>query len=431
MLEASVAITGEKVSDANKALCSGVFGWMMDGFDFMLWILALPLLIKYFNLSLTEAGLLSTLTLFIASFGGILAGIVADYIGRVKTLVITIVLYSVFTGLTGLAHNYTSLLIYRAIEGLGFGGAWTACAALVAEYAPSEKRGLWGGFMQSGWPVGWLLALLVQLVVLSTVTSAENWRILFWIGALPAIVAVTLIRKVKEPNIWLETMRLKKDLRAENKADNVDHKHESLKFTFYQLWSKALRKRTLLGLMLCIGNILGYYSIVSFLPVYLKEHLHLTIVGSGPYMALVATGALAGGLASGWLNDILGRRKNILFWGVGAIIIVILYTRIIHSNSVLLPASFLLGAFATGIMSGFSSYIGELFPSSARGTAQGFLYNGGRGFGALAPVLIGLLSTPLGLGNAIALLALIAYIMCIIAALLLPETKGMKLKALT
>lgn len=256
MVDASVAVTGEKVSDANKALFSGIFGWMMDGFDFMLWILALPLLIKYFNLSLTEAGLLSTLTLFIASFGGILAGIVADYIGRVKTLVLTIILYSVFTGLTGLAHNYTSLVIYRAIEGLGFGGAWTACAALVAEYAPSEKRGLWGGFMQSGWPVGWLLALFVQLVVLSTVSNADNWRILFWIGALPAVVAVILIRKVKEPNIWLETMQLKKTLKAGNKADNVDNKHESLKFTFYQLWSINLRKRTLLGLMLCIGNIL-------------------------------------------------------------------------------------------------------------------------------------------------------------------------------
>lgn len=427
----AIATPTKTVNHERRALLASVFGWMMDGFDFMLFILAMPLLIKYFNLSHAQAGLLATITLFVAAFGGILAGVLSDYIGRVKTLCITIVLYSIFTGLTGIAHNYSSLIVYRAIEGLGFGGAWTACAALVAESAPAEKRGLWGGFMQSAWPVGWGLALFVQLSVLSLVHTADNWRILFWIGAFPALVAVTLIRKVKEPEIWLETMRMKKEIKAGKRADNTSKEQESLKFTVFQLWAKNLRKRTVLGFLLCTGNVFGYYAIFSFLPVFLKEHLHLTIVGSGAYLGLVISGALAGGLTSGWLNDVLGRRKNILFWAAGAIIIVFLYTRVIHSNSVLLPASFLLGAFATGIMSGFSSYLGELFPSSARGTALGVLYNGARAVGAFGPLLVGTFSASMGgLGGAISLLGIIAYSLCIFAALLLPETKGMELKAL-
>jgi MFS family permease len=404
---------------------------MMDGFDMWLFLLALPLVIKYFNLSHAAAGFLSTTTLFVAAFGGVLAGIVADYIGRVKMLTLTILLYSIFTGLTGVANSYSSLVVYRAIEGLGFGGAWTVCAALVAESAPSEKRGLWGGFMQSAWPAGWGLALIVQLTVVSVLQTADNWRVLFWIGALPAIVAVTLIRKVKEPEIWLETVRMKKELRARQQTADVGEQRESLKFTVFQLWAKNLRKRTVLGFLLCTGNVFGYYAIFSFLPIFLKENLHLTIVGSGPYLALVISGSLAGGLTSGWLNDVLGRRKNILFWAVGAIIIVFLYTRVIHSNNVLLAASFLLGAFATGIMSGFSTYLGELFPSSARGTALGVLYNGARAVGAFGPLVVGTFSAKMGgLGGAIAFLGMAAYSLCIIAALLLPETKGMKLRAL-
>jgi MFS family permease len=432
MIDAVASSTVKSVNHAYRALAASVFGWMFTGFDAMIFVLALPLLIKYFNLSLAEAGLLSTINLIAAAFGGILAGILSDYIGRVKTLCLVILTYSVFTGLTGIAHSYSSLTIYRAIEGLGFGGGWSASAVLVAEYAPAEKRGLWGGYMQSGWPVGWALALMVQVVVLATVSSDEAWRILFWVGALPALGAVFIISKVKEPEIWLETMRIKKTLKEGKQVDNVDYTAERSRFTFNQLWSKDLRKRTILGLILCTGNTLGYYGIFTFLPIYLRDTVHLNVVGSGLYLGVVIAGALTGGLVSGWLNDILGRRLNIIVWDIGIIVIAILYTRVIHSNAMLLPASFLLGALPTGVLSGFSSFIGELFPSSARGTALGVLYNGAKGIGSVGPVAIGLLSAHIGgLGNGIALSAIIAYSMQGIAALCLPETKGMKLKALT
>jgi MFS family permease len=418
---------------ARKALYAAFIGYMLDGFDYMIFTLSLALIIKAFQLSTGQAGLLATASLFISAFGGLFAGTLSDYIGRVRTLAITIVLYAVFTGLTGLATNYQQLFIYRALEGLGFGGAWAAGAALVSESAPADRRGRWLGWMQSSWALGWGLALIVYLIF-SSISHGENgWRILFIIGALPALFIFYILRQVKEPEIWLQTMEMKRKLKQEKfQTENKESlRQKIISLTFFQLWAPDLIGRTLVGLLLSTGALFGYYSIFTFLPTYLQKVRHLTAVGSGPYLAMVVIGSFIGYLTSGWLNDKLGRRKNFLFFSIGSAIIILLYTYIIQNNSILILLSLPLGFFASGIFSGFGSYLAELFPSRVRGAAQGFVYNGGRAIASSGPALIGYLSSSLGgLGQAITIFGPASYLLCVIAILLLPETKGKELKAL-
>lgn len=424
---AQVGLTEAPANPAGvrKALVAAVGAYALDGFDFMIFTLALSGVIAAFHLSTGQGGSLASATLFISAFGGLLAGTVADYLGRARTLALTVLLYAVFTGLTALATSYQSLLVIRALEGLGFGGTWGAGAALLSEVAPARLRGRYLGYMQSGWAMGWGTALIVFLLVSQTLPPSQSWRILFLIGALPALFVVYILRAVREPEVWRETVRAKQNLRAQGTRS------KELGLTFFQLFAPDLLGRTLLSLLLSTGALFGYYSIFVFLPVYLHTVRHLSAVGSGPYLALVVVGSWVGYITSGWLNDRIGRRGNFLLFSIGSAVVILLYTHIVTQNGLLIPLSFPLGFFASGIFSGFGSYLAELFPTRVRGAAQGFTYNGGRAIAAFAPALVGYLSTSLGgLGGAISIFGPIAYLLCVIALAFLPETRGKQLQVM-
>ncbi len=417
--------------DARRALIAGFSAFTLDGFDFMIFTLALPTIMMVFHLSAGEAGLLASATLFISAIGGLISGIVTDYWGRVKTLAAAIFLYALFTGLTAFAQSYTDLFIYRALEGFGFGGTWAAAAALVAESAPPEKRGRWLGWMQSSWGFGWALSLIVWLTISSIWDPVDGWRILFILGALPALLVVWLIKKVKEPQVWLDMVAEKRLLKNDHLQGNFSPKSDnSLRFTFFQLFAPDLIKRTLLGLLLATGAQFGYYSIFTFLPTYLRQVRNLSVVGSGPYLGLVIFGGIVGYWASGYLNDRWGRRKNFAFFSICSALMIIFYTRFVVSNEMLIILCIPLGFFSSGILSGFGPYLAELFPTRVRATAQGLIYNGGRAGAAFAPAIIGYLVPVVGdLGISISLVGPIAYLCCVVAVLFLPETKGQILTA--
>jgi len=429
----AVTSSGGSVSDrvslsAKRAFAAAFGGYALDGFDFMIFTLVLSTIISVFGLSIGEAGLLATASLFVSAFGGLFAGVIADYWGRARALAIAILFYAVFTGLTGLAQNFSQLLVFRALEGLGFGGAWAAGAALLSESAPAHLRGRWLGWMQSSWAIGWGAALIVELIIAQTMGLTAGWRVLFYIGALPALFVLYVLRRVEEPDVWRKTIEIKRQLREQELVKGTA-KSKDLTLTFFQLWRGDLLPRTLLATLLSTGALFGYYSIFTLLPTFLIKVRHLSAIGSGPYLALVIIGSFVGYVTSGWLNDRLGRRMNFLFFAIGSAIIVLLYTAVVKTNTLLIPLSFPLGFFASGIFSGFGSYLAELFPTRVRGAAQGFTYNGGRAIAAFAPALIGYLSGALGgLGHAIAIFGPISYLLCVIAVLALPETKGVELK---
>ncbi len=411
---------------ALHAFWASSMGWALDAFDFLVFSFTLTAIAATFNLSAGSAGLIATVTLVVSAFGGIIAGTLADRIGRVRTLMVTIAVYAIFTFLSGLAPNYQSLLIFRAFQGLGFGGEWAAGAILVAEISDPTQRGRLLGMVQSSWAVGWALALIAYTIVFSFVSPDTGWRILFWLGILPALLILYVRKTVQEPQIFVETRK------AERKRTQEASRRRATTSSFIQLFRKDLLRTTIFSSLLAIGAQGGYYSIFTWLPTFLKTTRHLTILNSVPYLAVVIIGSFIGYVSSGYINDWIGRRATFAIYAICSAILIGLYTQLptnVNSLWLLLILGAPLGFFASGIFSGFGSYLAELFPSRARGAGQGFAYNFGRGIGAFFPAIIGYLSLTIGLGGAVGFGAL-AYALCLIALVFLPETKGKQLVAI-
>ena len=390
-------------------------GWALDGMDFMIYPLVIGTIMVMWKVDAGTAGLAGTVTLLASAIGGWGAGYLADRIGRVKTLQITILWFSFFSLVCAFVQNFDQLLVARALLGLGFGGEWAAGAVLMGEAIRPQYRGRAVGSVQSGWAIGWGLAVLSQALLFSDLPAQEAWRWMFAIGALPALLVFYLRKYVEEPKIAAQT-------RA-NLAKSGDSP------ALWEIFSGPILKTTILASLAATGCQGGYYAITFWVPRFLTVERKLTIVGSTGYLAMLIIGSFVGYLVGAWLADKIGRRNLFLTFSVGAIAVIIAYTQLPITNEILWLLGFPLGFFASGYFSGMGAFLTELFPTRLRGSGQGFCYNFGRGIGALFPFLVGWLSTLTTLGNAIAVFAVLAYVVFFIAAFALPETRGRILHA--
>lgn len=398
-----------------KTFWACIGGWMLDAMDVQMFSFAIPAIVAAFAITNAQAGVIGTVTLLTSAFGGWLAGALSDRFGRVRTLQITIVWFAVFTLLCGLAQSYWQLLIFRALMGFGFGGEWAAGAVLMGEVIRPEHRGKAVGAVQSGWAVGWGIAALLATVLFWLVPGEIAWRILFWIGITPAFLVFFVRRFVDEPPVFAATQT---NLAAAGSRAN-----------FLEIFSPAMLRTTVLTSLLATGAQGGYYAITTWLPTFLRTERKLTVLGTGGYLGVIIVGSLIGYWVSAWLADRIGRRANFILFAVCSLITVVLYTQLPIDDTTMLFLGFPLGFFASGIFSGMGPFLTELFPTRMRGSGQGFSYNFGRGIAALNPTFVGLLSATLPLGQSIGVFAAIAYGIVIVAALLLPETKGRVLTA--
>jgi MFS family permease len=390
-------------------------GWALDGMDFMIYPLVIGTIIALWKVDAGSAGLAGTVTLLASAVGGWLGGYLSDRIGRVKTLQFTIIWFSFFSLVCAVVQNFDQLLIARAILGLGFGGEWAAGAVLMGEAIRPQFRGRAVGSVQSGWAVGWGLAVLAQAVLFSLMPAQVAWRWMFVIGALPALLVFYLRRYVTEPEIAAAT-RSKLAASGDRPA-------------LWEIFSGPILKTTILASLLGTGCQGGYYAITFWVPQFLTKERHLSIVGSTGYLAALIIGSFVGYLVGAWLADRIGRRNLFLIFSIGAIAVVLLYTQLPLTNEILWLLGFPLGFFASGYFSGMGAFLTELYPTRLRGSGQGFCYNFGRGIGALFPFLVGWLSTTTSLANAIAIFAVAAYAVFFLAAFALPETRGRVLHA--
>jgi MFS family permease len=408
---------------AVHAFWASFLGWALDAFDYQVFSFSLTAIAAAFALSQAQAGVIATSTLVVSALGGVLAGVLADQIGRVRTLMVTVAVYSVFTFLSGISQSYEQLLIFRSLQGLGFGGEWAAGAILVAEIANPAQRGRVLGAIQSAWAIGWGISAIAYTIVFSVTSPELGWRILFWLGIIPALLILYVRSFVKEPEVYIETRQAKQARSHEAVASGATAN------PLVQIFRPDLLPTTLAASLLAIGAQGGYYAIFTWLPTFLRTERQLSVVGTGGYTAVVIIGSFLGYIVSGYVNDWLGRRGTFVLYSVCSAILIVLYTRIPSgANEVLLVLGLPLGFFASGIFSGFGSYLAELYPSRARGAGQGFCYNFGRATGALFPAIIGVLSVSIGLAGAIGFGA-VGYGLCLIALLFLPETRGKELVA--
>lgn len=393
-----------------RAFLGAFGGYGLDSFDYQTLPFGLAAITAYFGISSGEAGLLSTTTLVVSAIGGIGAGVLADRIGRVRTLQLTIAMYTVFTVLCGFAPNFETLLIFRGLQGLGFGGEWAVGAALVAEYCATRYRGRTVAFVQSAWAVGWGLLVIVYTVLFSVLDADIAWRVLFWIGVLPALLVLWVRRSVED-------------------APEVTARRTATKSrgSLVAIFQPRLLRTTMFAALLATGVQGGYYTLFTWMPNYLKVSRGLSVVNTGGYFALLIPGAFIGYVCGGYLTDLLGRKKTFLLFSVLSAILIVLFVQLPYgANGLMLAISFPLGFSTSAIFSGFGAYLAELYPTELRATGQGFTYNFGRAVGAAFPAVVGFL----GAGGAIALGA-VGYAIAALALLGLPETRGRELTGVT
>jgi MFS family permease len=388
-------------------------GWGLDGMDATIYSFLVPTLIALWHMTNAQAGLLSTVILLISAVGGWVAGVLSDRFGRTRILQLTILWFAVFTFLSGFTNSFWQMLIVRGFQGLGFGGEWAVGSVLMGEAIRSQYRGKAVGTVQSGWAIGWAITAISYTAMFSMLPAASAWRVMFWIGILPALLVFYIRRFVPEPEVFLRA-------RAYEKAPGEVGK-------FLQIFSSELLATTILTALLSVGAQGGYYAIMTWLPTYLKTTRGLSVVSTGTYLFVVIAGSLVGYLTSAWLTDALVRKRTLILISLCSLLAALSYTYFPIGNSAMLALGFPLGFFASGIFSPIGAFFTELFPGRVRGSGQGFSYNVGRGIGALFPALVGYLSAKMGLGHAISAFAMFAYLTMIVATLLLPETRGREL----
>lgn len=394
-------------------------GWIFDSMDATIYNLVLtPALKELLGPRGTPenigwyGGIILAIFLVGWALGGVLFGILADYIGRARTLVFTILIYAVFTGLAGFSHSWWELAGYRFLTALGIGGEWAAGATLIAEVWPESLRVKGAGLLQSAWGAGYFLAAGTYAVL-----SHHTWRVMFFVGLLPALVALAARMKVREPERWRE---------AKARGEGG--------LTLWSLFTPEHRRDTLVGSALAFVAVFGLWGATNWTPSLVRELLaprHLgpaevTRLASYAVMSLNA-GSIVGYFVFPPLAEWLGRRGAFFVMLLGAALTlptVFLVPTSYAAVVLILPA---LGFFTNGIFSGFPIYLPELYPTRMRGTGSGFCFNAGRVLAAGGPFLTGYLVVHLGTFARAASSIAVIYVCGMVILLFARETKGHEL----
>ncbi|HUA91958.1 MAG TPA: MFS transporter [Terracidiphilus sp.] len=334
------------------AVIAGFSGWLLDAFDFFLVTFCLTAIARDFHKSDAQIALVITMTLLFRPVGGFVFGLIADRYGRRLPLMINVGTFAVAEILTGLAPNYTSLLIVRALFGVVMGGNWGVGASLAMEGAPVGRRGVLSGLLQEGYAAGNLLAGLCYFFLF----DRFGWRPLFFVGSLPAIALLLFIRfRVKESAVW--------------------KKKSAVRLS----WSEQYREifshwRLFVYLLLFMSMMLfASHGTQDMYPTFLQRQWHFTPARRSAITAFSAFGAILGGLVFGHFSDLWGRRRAIIAALVLGIVMIPIWAYA-PSQIVLIAGAFLMQFMVQGAWGVIPAHLAELSPDSVRALLPGFAY---------------------------------------------------------
>ncbi len=423
-----------------KTLFATNLGWMFDGYETFALILTVGVALRQlldpsqYSQIPAYAGTVIAVTLLGWGIGGMLGGILADYIGRRRTMILAILAYSLMTGLSALAWDWMSFALLRFLVGIAIGSEWATGTSITAEVWPNEARGKGAGLMQSGLGIGFFLASFLWLFVGAMGPGA--WRYMYLIGILPALFALWLRTGIPESQPWERTNEQRKAALARQSGGAALNAEEQAltRFTFLDLFVEPeIRRRTVLAFLLSLTTTLAWWGISSWVPPYVgsvaaKAGLPAQQWASYAGMAY-NFGGIVGYASFGFFADSFGRKPVTMLCFAMALVLTPVLFLWTQDLTLLLVVAAINGVFSLGQYSWMPVWLPELFPTRMRATGIAFAFNAPRFIAFLGPLLAGTLIVSFGgFGYAATIVATI-YILGLLAAPFLPETRGRPLPA--
>src|SRR5215467_14623540 len=399
MPTATAVASASKTRDNWYAVLASTIGWTLDAFDYFIVVMVLTEIAKEFHRTNAEVALTITVTLAFRPVGAFLFGLMADKYGRRLPLMIDVIAFSALSVISGLAPNFTVFLIARALFGIAMGGEWGAGASLVMEKVSPKWRGLLSGVLQQGYTTGNLLASLAYFLVV----PHFGWRALFFVGGLPALLALFVRTQVKESEVWERT-----------------HRKE-----WRQLW-RTIRANSKLFLYLVLFlTFMGFcgHGTQDMYPTFLKTQRGFSAQAAAVMTMIANLGALVGGILVAMTSDRIGRRRSIAM-GLGIAILVIPLWVFSPATAMLAAGAFLIQLGVHGAWGVVPAHISELVPDQIRGFMPGFAYQCGILFAGSITYLQALFGGATSYSNAMALTALVVFASTALVVTVGPEKKG-------
>lgn len=377
-------------------------GWLFDSMDTGLIAFVLPILAKEWQLSPAQMGWIGSIGLIGMALGAILAGTLADRIGRKRVFAITVLLYSLSTGMCALAWSYESLMVFRFLVGFGLGGELPVAATLMSEYAPAHLRGRFIVLLESFWGVGWLVAACIAYLLI----PAFGWKAAFVIGTLPALYVFLIrlhmpesIRYLISKNRIQEAKDIILDLEkklhvvsrpfAESLSPMEMQQDSGKKMNFSVLWSREYRTRTIMLWLAWFGIVYSYYGIFMWLPSLVFAQ-GFAVVKTFEYVLIMTLAQLPGYYAAAWLVDIIGRRYTLSLFLLLSGVCSYFFGNAADTTALLLWGS-AMSFFNLGAWGVIYTYTPEQYPTAIRALGSGWAAGFGRIGGMLAPMLVGVM----------------------------------------
>jgi SHS family lactate transporter-like MFS transporter len=384
-------------------------GWALDAFDFFLLTFVIVPMADDFGTSVAELSYAITLTLAMRPVGAFIFGLLGDRFGRRIPLIIDIIFYSLMELLTAFSPNYTWLLIFRALYGVGMGGEWGLGASLAMESLPTAARGLFSGILQQGYAFGYLLAAVVYWIVF----PFFGWRGLFVAGALPAFLVLYIRAHVPESPVWLRRQRAASNFWSDLL---VVLKHHWVLFLYVILLMTAFNAMS--------------HGTQDMYQTFLGEQRHYGVTQKAATGIIYAVGAICGGTVVGHLSQKWGRRRSIMLTAVFGIILIPLWV-FPPGFALLVIGGFAIQFMVQGAWGIVPVHLNELSPGAVRGTFPGVAYQLGNLFAANTAVVEARLADHFrdagghpDYARALALFTLVIFLVLILLAAIGREERG-------
>ena len=428
--------------DANqwKTMIASNIGWMFDGYETYALIITVGVALhqllapaQYPQIP-AYAGTVIGITLLGWGVGGFIGGVVADYIGRRRTMILAILAYSLTTGLSAFAWDWVSFALLRFIVGIAIGSEWATGASMTAEVWPDRARGRGAGLMQCGLGIGFFLASFIWLFVSGYGPGA--WRIMYFIGIIPALFALWLRSGIEESHKWESTNEKRQSARAKKKsgAALAGEDQALTRFTVADLFVEpTVRKHAIVAFVMSLATTVAWWGISTWVAPFVAgaaAKAHLPPQTWAAYAGMSYNiGAIIGYIGLGFLADQFGRKPVVMIFFAGALLLTpTLYMWTTGLHELVLVAG-INGFFTLGLYAWMPVWMPELFPTRMRATGMAFAFNAPRFVAFLGPLFAGLLIAQFGGFSKMAVAFSLIYILGFVAVPFLPETKGKPLPA--